>query len=457
MSWLGKALVQMQSLGSGFTPQTLTFDECGKEILTTSLLAEGGYSYVYAAREAGLLAGSTQYAVKKVLAQDDETRAIAETEVRLLRLVRGVPGFVRCHATLCRPLPSGAAEHWMLLEYCPHGSLVDVVYHKRGGAYAPNPPLPERRVLELLAMVAEPVAFLHSLTPAVQHRDLKLENVLGAADGTYVLCDLGSATTATLPAERTRAAALAEEERIGRTSTLMYRAPEMCDLFAAQPIGPPADLWALGCIAYALCFRSHPFLADSPLQILNASYTLPASSPYSDELHELVRSMLQRRPSERPNAAVVLRRARSLLRARRGGRAAPQKAPPPPAPPPLPTPQAEGGGKGGEDGGGGKGEGKGRGGGGEGRGEERREGGEGGAEGGEGGGGEALPRVIRRLRAGFRAEVCHRPPAAGGGGGRLTAAAARAQARAAADARLAEAARLRALEAKLLRRRGDAA
>ena len=48
MSWLGKLAVQMQSLGSGFTPQSLTFGE--KEVVTTSLIAEGGYSFVYAAR-----------------------------------------------------------------------------------------------------------------------------------------------------------------------------------------------------------------------------------------------------------------------------------------------------------------------------------------------------------------------------------------------------------------------
>ena len=46
----------------------------------------------------------------------------------------------------------------------------------------------------------------------------------------------------------------------------MYRAPEMCDLYSNLEIGPASDVWALGCIAYALCFRKHPFLADSPLQ-----------------------------------------------------------------------------------------------------------------------------------------------------------------------------------------------
>jgi uncharacterized hydantoinase/oxoprolinase family protein len=45
---------------------------------------------------------------------------------------------------------------------------------------------------------------------------VKLENVLGAADGQFVLCDFGSATTNILPAQRTRKEAVEEEEHIHR-------------------------------------------------------------------------------------------------------------------------------------------------------------------------------------------------------------------------------------------------
>ena len=62
---------------------------------------------------------------------------------------------------------------------------------------------------------------MHAQSPPVAHRDLKLENVLGAADGGFVLCDFGSATTHMLPSGRTRKESLAEEERIHKYSTLM--------------------------------------------------------------------------------------------------------------------------------------------------------------------------------------------------------------------------------------------
>ena len=284
-SWLlGKGLDALSSLRSSFTPQLLPFSD-ELQVMTTALLAEGGYSYVYSAKEYGALK-PRQFAAKKVLAQDEETRAIAETEGRLLRLLDGKPGFVRCYGTMMRPAPTGpGTEYWFLLEYCPNGSLIDLIYEKTGtdaaGAptYERRPPLPQERVLEVFESVASAVAHMHAMKKPMQHRDLKLENVLGQEDGvSFVLCDFGSATSEVLPAERTRKQALAEEEKIAKYSTQMYRAPEMIDLYRNQEVGLKVDVWALGCLLYSLCFREHPFDAEASLQILNAGYTIPSVS-----------------------------------------------------------------------------------------------------------------------------------------------------------------------------------
>ena len=316
MAWLlNQGLDLVGSLRSGFTPQRLAFGDHGElvtMVTTTALLAEGGFSYVYLAREA---ATGQQYAVKKVLAQDDETRQLAETEAALLRRLSGHDSFVRCHGTLTRPGKNGATEHWFLLDFCPNGSLIDLLYRKGAdGEWSERgPPLTQERVLEVFECVACGVAHLHSLSPPVAHRDLKLENALCREDGrTYVLCDFGSATSHVLPAHRTRRELLDEEERIARYSTQMYRAPEMLDLYREHEVGLAVDVWALGCILFALCFREHPFPAESSLQILNANYAIPANSCYSEGLHDFIHAMLTPDPALRPSAAEMLERTRRM-------------------------------------------------------------------------------------------------------------------------------------------------
>ena len=203
----------LKKFTSGHVPERLEFKDSGITVFTTQLLAEGGYSYVYSAREVS--AASRQFAAKKVLAQDAETREVAEVETRVLQQVAGQAGFVQFHGSMNRRAAAGrnAHEYWMLLEFCPNGSLVDLLYKKgRSGRYEKCEPLPLARVLEIFEQVTGAIAHMHALSPPVTHRDLKLENVLGTAEGRFVLCDFGSAVTSKLPATRSRKEVVVEEE-----------------------------------------------------------------------------------------------------------------------------------------------------------------------------------------------------------------------------------------------------
>ena len=55
----------------------------------------------------------------------------------------------------------------------------------------------------------------------------------------------------------------------------MYRAPEMIDLYSNKPVNEKADIWALGCLLYKLCYKVHPFEDSAKLRILNANYKIP--------------------------------------------------------------------------------------------------------------------------------------------------------------------------------------
>lgn len=85
----------------------------------------------------------------------------------------------------------------------------------------------------------------------------------------------------------------AAEEKIAKETTQLYRAPEMVDLYLRPVLTVKTDIWALGCMLYAMCFLAHPFQDGSSLGILNAKITFPADSPYDpDTMHALILRLL---------------------------------------------------------------------------------------------------------------------------------------------------------------------
>ena len=85
----------------------------------------------------------------------------------------------------------------------------------------------------------------------------------------------------------------------------MNRSPEMVDVHAIPPrgvVGPPADVWAFGCLLFTYAFQRHPF-GDSNLGIVNGRFYYPPTSPYSSRLPELIDRTLQQDPRQRPAAA----------------------------------------------------------------------------------------------------------------------------------------------------------
>jgi AP2-associated kinase len=112
-----------------------------------------------------------------------------------------------------------------------------------------------------------------------------VENILLTDAGHYVLCDFGSATGKVLSPPTHGVAAV--EDEIKKYTTLSYRAPEMVDMYSGRPITTKADIWALGCLLYKLCFFTLPF-GESSLAIQSGQFTIPDTSRYSRGLHCLM-------------------------------------------------------------------------------------------------------------------------------------------------------------------------
>lgn len=130
----------------------------------------------------------------------------------------------------------------------------------------------------------------------VLHRDMKTQNVLmgGAQNRVVKVADFGIAK-------------VLSEDAMAETivGTPHYLSPELCQ---GQKYNMKSDMWALGCILYELCALSKPFDASNmPAIIFAIMRNQPRSIPkeYSSDMKDVVASLLQPSPADRPSAADI--------------------------------------------------------------------------------------------------------------------------------------------------------
>lgn len=136
-------------------------------------------------------------------------------------------------------ISSEAYEMLILMEYCPGGHLVDYLNTRL------EERLSESEILRIFSDICLGVAHLHSMTPKIAHRDIKIENVLLKAN-TFKLCDFGSCTTISHAANSMSIPEIRILDiEIQKLTTVQYRAPEMCDLYQNLQVSEKADIWVL--------------------------------------------------------------------------------------------------------------------------------------------------------------------------------------------------------------------
>lgn len=79
---------------------------------------------------------------------------------------------------------------------------------------------------------------------------------------------------------------------ISKSSTLMYRAPELIDQYQSDYVDQGSDVWALGCLMYLLASCKHPFAEAQNLSILNQDYHMNDLDELDERLQDLIRACL---------------------------------------------------------------------------------------------------------------------------------------------------------------------
>ncbi|KZV25339.1 hypothetical protein F511_24566 [Dorcoceras hygrometricum] len=272
------------------------------KVQVRNIIAEGGFSCVYSARDA--IHGSKPFALKHIICNDEESVELVMKEISVMKSLKGHPNVV----TLCAHAVfdmGRTKEILLLMEYCEK-SLVNVLESRGAGFFD------EKQVLTIFRDVCNAVFAMHCHSPPIAHRDLKAENLLLGSDGLWKLCDFGSTSTNHKRFEKPEEMGI-EEDNIRKYTTPAYRAPEMWDLFRRELINEKVDIWALGCLLFRICYFKLAFDGESKLQILNGNYRIPDLPKYSSSLTDLIRDMLQSSPNDRPDITQVWFRVNSLL------------------------------------------------------------------------------------------------------------------------------------------------
>ncbi|XP_067135354.1 cyclin-G-associated kinase isoform X2 [Centruroides vittatus] len=282
--------------------------ELGNEKLRVKkVIAEGGFGFVFIAQS---LSSGKEYALKRLLAADEETSKSIIQEITFLKKLSGHPNiisFIAAAGIEKEHSDHGKAEYLLLTELCTGGPLIDLLRSLQS-------PLPFETVIQIFYQTCCAVQHMHEQIPPIVHRDLKIENLLLSSKGTIKLCDFGSATTKCYQPDNSWTAmqrSLIEDEMCKHT-TPMYRPPEILDTYNNYSINQAMDVWSLGCILFLLCFREHPFEDSAKLRILNAKYTIPPNDVQYEVLHDLIKETLQLNPDDRPTVKAILERLRKI-------------------------------------------------------------------------------------------------------------------------------------------------
>jgi serine/threonine-protein kinase len=170
-------------------------------------------------------------------------------------------------------------------------------------------PLPLREAVRIAVQVCDALDAAHRA--GLVHRDIKPDNLLLTRSGTVKVCDFGIAALHSTVAVDAFGCSVA----IG---TSAYMAPEQA---AGDRVDARTDLYALGCVLYAMLTASPPFPGTDARQLLwrHVHDSPPPPSSIRPgipiELDTLVSQLLAKNPDDRPSSARDVR-ARLLDAAR---------------------------------------------------------------------------------------------------------------------------------------------
>ncbi len=248
-----------------------------------ALLGKGGFARVYRARH---LVIGTETAIK-ILTDD-----LRESPSAHRRFAREIAALQRLrHANLVSIVDSGftADERpYIAMDLVDGPTLREVVMRRRFSV---------AEAADLTRQLALGLAEVHAR--GFVHRDLKSKNVMLLQRGDRLqlkILDFGLALITDPASEHTRLTFAGH-----RLGTARWMAPEQ--IVDPATVGPAADLYCLGLLTYTMLVGEPPFLGKAE-EVLRQHLERPPPIPAAlGPLAPLVRALLSKSPTERPQSA----------------------------------------------------------------------------------------------------------------------------------------------------------
>jgi serine/threonine kinase 16 len=317
------------------TGPIITFSDTGRRVRVGRQIAEGGFSFVFEATDVNT--PSRTYALKRITCPDPEILQACRDEAGVHREVR--------HPNLMPLFGMTVLERYshcyMLFPYLPHSlraevnrRILDPIEITK---QAPWPHV--TTVLHIFYRILLGVQALHERAHYT-HRDIKLENILLEPSHQHmfqpILMDFGSAGPLVEPVD-TRRQVLHVVEQASMHTTIPYRPPELFEGGVRTKDDPidftKVDVWSLGCTLFGMLYGASPFECEFPrqnadgririvectqLSVLKSVLPRPpehsvAAHWYSEDLHDLLVTMLEQDRRKRPGLPQVMELVQGLI------------------------------------------------------------------------------------------------------------------------------------------------
>ena len=271
-----------------FRPASLRASAGPYEIV--SLLGSGGMGDMYRARDTKLARDVAIKILPDVFVEDASRAARFEREARLLAALNH---------------PYIAAIYGLEDRDGVHGLVLELVEGQTLAARLRDGPLPLEQAFAIGREVADALHAAHA--KGIVHRDLKPANIAITPDGVVKVLDLGLAkyVAGEVPGEPPSADAPPSANDVSATDgivgTAAYMSPEQA---RRATVDERTDVWAFGCVLWAMLTGGAPFVADTVSETIAAIlhrdpdwHRLPSGIPVG--IVQLLRRCLERDPQHR--------------------------------------------------------------------------------------------------------------------------------------------------------------